>query len=257
LGKSIYSKEQMEDFARFQDSQNTRRAYLAETAELAYLGRSGGEWGLGLTDLARDQIVNEVGYWLIPLYRLIGPTAVIVILVMFIVGMARILVDILVRAVIIARVRGWGFWMLGSLWDTAFEVAVSHFCWAVEKGKEGAGRIKNQMEARAAYAGVGHGGESPDNVEVLADWAASWRWKSTEWCRLKNSRWRQGQGQRRQELGERTFLQMGEALQPSTKSRSTVGRTQVRIGYSCSAAGECAVEAAFCYTAENSHHLEA
>ncbi len=52
----------MEDFARFQDSQNTRKAYLAEAAELAYLGRSGGEWGLGLTELARDQIVNAVGY---------------------------------------------------------------------------------------------------------------------------------------------------------------------------------------------------
>jgi hypothetical protein len=175
LGKSIYSKEQMEDFARFQDSQNNRRAYLAETAELAYLGRSGREWGLGLTDLARDQIVNAVGYRLIPLYRLIGPTAVIVILVMFIVGMARMLVDILVRAIIIARVRGWGFWMSGALWDTAFQVAVSPFWWAVEKGKEGAGRIKNQMEARAAYAG-GHSGEGePGNVEVLADWAASWR----------------------------------------------------------------------------------
>jgi hypothetical protein len=138
LGKSIYSKEQMEDFLRFQDSQNTRRAYLAETAELAYLGRSGGEWGHGLTDLARDQIVNAVGYWLIPLYRLIGPTAVIVILVMFIVGMARMLLDVLVRAIIIARVRGWGFWMFEALWDTAFQVAVSPFRWAVEKGKEGA-----------------------------------------------------------------------------------------------------------------------
>ncbi len=57
---------------------------------------------------------------MIPLYRLIGPTAVIVIVVMFIVGMARMLIDILVRAIIIARVRGWGFWMFGALWDTAF-----------------------------------------------------------------------------------------------------------------------------------------
>jgi hypothetical protein len=40
LGRSIYSKEQMEDFAQFQDSQNTRKAYLAEAAELAYLGRN-------------------------------------------------------------------------------------------------------------------------------------------------------------------------------------------------------------------------
>jgi hypothetical protein len=60
LGKSIYCKKQMEEFARFQDSQNTRRAYLAEAAELAYLGRSGGEWGLGLTDLAKDQMLDAV-----------------------------------------------------------------------------------------------------------------------------------------------------------------------------------------------------
>ncbi len=175
LGRSIYSKEQMEDFARFQDSQNTRKAYLAEAAELAYLGRSEGEWGLGLTELAREQIVNAAGYRLIPLYRLIGPTAVIVILVMFIVGMARMLIDILVRAIIIARVRGWGFWMFGALWDTAFQVAVSPFQWEVEKGKEGAGGIRNQMEARAAYVPGQPQEEGPGNVEVLADWAASWR----------------------------------------------------------------------------------
>ncbi len=148
---------------------------MAEAAELAYLGRSGGEWGLGLTELARDQIVNAVGYRLIPLYKLIGPTAVIVILVMFIVGMARMLIDILVRAIIIARVRGWGFWMFGALWDTAFQVAASPFRWAVEKGKEGAGRIRNQMEARAAYVPGPPQEEGPGNVEVLADWAASWR----------------------------------------------------------------------------------
>jgi hypothetical protein len=41
--------------------------------------------------------------------------------------------------------------MFGALWDTAFQVAVSPFQWPVEKGKEGAGQIRNQMEARAAY----------------------------------------------------------------------------------------------------------
>ena len=119
--------------------------------------------------------MNAVGYRLIPLYRLIGPTAVIVILVMFIVGMARMLIDILVRAIIIAKVCGWGFWMFGGLWDTAFQVAVSPFRWAVEKGKEGASRIRNQMGARAAYAGSQPQGDEPGNVELLADWAATWR----------------------------------------------------------------------------------
>jgi hypothetical protein len=40
LGKSIYTKKQLDDFAAFQDSQGTRKAYLAETAELAYTGRN-------------------------------------------------------------------------------------------------------------------------------------------------------------------------------------------------------------------------
>jgi hypothetical protein len=36
LGQSIYSKEQVKEFLKFQDSQGTRRTYLRETAELAY-----------------------------------------------------------------------------------------------------------------------------------------------------------------------------------------------------------------------------
>jgi hypothetical protein len=45
----------------------------------------------------------------------------------------------------------------------------------VEKGKEGVGWIRNQMEARAAYVPGQPQEEGPGNVEVLADWAASWR----------------------------------------------------------------------------------
>ena len=54
LGRSIYSKEQKAEFLQFQDSQGTRKAYLAETAELANSGRSAdGTWGLGLGESAR------------------------------------------------------------------------------------------------------------------------------------------------------------------------------------------------------------
>ncbi len=53
MGKSIYTKEQLDEFARFQDSQGTRKAYLAETAELAYTGCTvNGEWGLALSSAA-------------------------------------------------------------------------------------------------------------------------------------------------------------------------------------------------------------
>jgi hypothetical protein len=35
LGKSIYTKKQLEEFKTLQDSQGMRKAYLVETAELA------------------------------------------------------------------------------------------------------------------------------------------------------------------------------------------------------------------------------
>jgi hypothetical protein len=57
--------------------------------ELAYLARSRGECGLGLPDLAMDQIVKTIGYLVIPLYQLMGSMAVIIILIMFIEGMCR------------------------------------------------------------------------------------------------------------------------------------------------------------------------
>jgi hypothetical protein len=59
-----------------------------------------------------------------------------------------------------------------------------------------------------------------------------------------------------QELEEQTFPQTGEGQLLSTSQESTVGRTQDRFGYSCSAAGECAAEAIFCCPTENSHHLK-
>jgi hypothetical protein len=43
LGRSIYSPDQLEEFMRFQESQGTRRAFLADSAERAYNSQVGGE----------------------------------------------------------------------------------------------------------------------------------------------------------------------------------------------------------------------
>jgi hypothetical protein len=62
LGKSIYTQEQFDEFARFQDSQGTRKVYLAETAEMAYIGRNErGEWGLALSTAAQGSLIDIVG----------------------------------------------------------------------------------------------------------------------------------------------------------------------------------------------------
>jgi hypothetical protein len=160
LGKSIYSPEQIDEFIRFQESQGTRRVFLAECAERAYNSRFGGEWGSGLTDRATDHLVDVVSFHLVPLYRLLGPTAVIAILILFLVGIIRMLLDIVIRAIAIAQVRGCGLWLLGALWGTLFQVAVSPVRWAAGVGQDAGQRVKYHMDAEVARI------ESEDKIEM-------------------------------------------------------------------------------------------
>ncbi len=107
LGRSIYSPEQLEEFARFQESQRTGRAFLAESAERAYNTRVGGQWGLGLSDLATAHLIDAVGCGVplganVPNDQTVGSG-----------GAAGAVpsghledVDIVVRAIAMAKVRG-------------------------------------------------------------------------------------------------------------------------------------------------------
>jgi hypothetical protein len=67
LGKRIYTKKMLDKFASFQDSQGTRRANLAKTAELAYNGlNERGEWGLVLGVQALNSMIDNIGMSFIP-----------------------------------------------------------------------------------------------------------------------------------------------------------------------------------------------
>jgi hypothetical protein len=145
-----YSPAQLEEFARFQESQGTRRAFLAESAERAYNSRAGGQWGSGLSDLATESLIDAVGYHMVPMYRVIGPTAVVALLVLFLVGILRMLLDIVIRAIVIARVRGCGWWLMGAFWGTLFQVAVAPVQWAMAKGHTIGKTVSYQMTAEAA-----------------------------------------------------------------------------------------------------------
>jgi hypothetical protein len=152
LGRSIYSPEQLEEFMRFQESQGTRRAFLADSAERAYNSRVGGEWGSGLTGAATDSLIDAVGNHLVPMYRVIGPTAAVALLILFLVGVVRMLADIVVRAIAIARVRGCGWWLIGAFWGTLFHMAVAPVQWAMARGHTVGKNIGYQMDAEAARA---------------------------------------------------------------------------------------------------------
>jgi hypothetical protein len=150
LGRSIYSPEQLEEFKRFQESQGTRRAFLADSAERAYNSRVGNEWGSGLSGIATDSLIDAVGNHLVPMYRVIGPTAAVALLILFLVGVVRMMADIIIRAIAIARVRGCGWWLIGAFWGTLFHIAVAPVQWAMEKGHIVGRNIGYQMDAEAA-----------------------------------------------------------------------------------------------------------
>ncbi len=91
LGWSIYSKALVEEFLKFQDSQGTWRAYLTETAELAYRGRGeNGSWGLGMEEQAREGLIDGVGWSLVPLYHLMGPLAIFILLRLHVWSMVKL-----------------------------------------------------------------------------------------------------------------------------------------------------------------------
>jgi hypothetical protein len=147
LGKSIYTKAQLDKFARFQDSQGTRKAYLAETAELAYVGRSeNGEWGLALSSAAQGSLIDIIGSSFFPLYTVVIFFLSLMLLVW---GAFRLMITILIRTIVIVRCRGCGLWVLTVLWGTLFQLAVSPFSW-VGATMEGVGeRVGQMMEDEA------------------------------------------------------------------------------------------------------------
>ena len=85
-----------------------------------------------------------------PMYRYIGPTATMALVILFLIGIVRMLLDIVIRAVAITRVRGCGWWLMGAFWGTLFQIAVAPVQWAVAKGHNIGKKVSYQMTSEAA-----------------------------------------------------------------------------------------------------------
>ena len=99
LGRKTYSKEQVSEFLLFHDRQGTKKAYLAEIVELAYGGRQRTE--LRDSGCGRGPRRPSSTLWAChssPLYRIREPLAMSILSLMFIWGMVRLVVTIIMRA---------------------------------------------------------------------------------------------------------------------------------------------------------------
>jgi hypothetical protein len=167
LGKSIYTKEQLKEFARFQDSQGTRKAYLAETAEMAYIGRNEKEeWGLALGSAAQVSLIDLVGVNFFPLYRVVSPMVFFLSLLLLVWGGLRLVVTVFLRVAIIIQYRGCGIWVLTAFWGTLFQLAVSPFNW-IDTAMQDVGRKVRLILENEAIQGSGAEETDEQNVENL------------------------------------------------------------------------------------------
>ncbi len=60
------------------------------------------------------------------------------------------LLDIVIRAVAIAKVRGCGWWLMGAFWGTLFQMTVAPVQWAMAKGHNVGKTVSYRMTAEAA-----------------------------------------------------------------------------------------------------------
>jgi hypothetical protein len=152
LGKSIYTKKQLEEFAAFQDSQGTHKAYLVETAKLAYMGRNEkGERGLALGTQSQLSLVDLVGMNVFPLNSVVGPLVFFLSLLLMVWGRLRLIVTVFLRVAIIVRYRGCGVWVLTALWGTLCQLAVSPFNWINGVMEDVAHQVGRMLDNEAAH----------------------------------------------------------------------------------------------------------
>jgi hypothetical protein len=71
----------------------------------------------------------------------------VALLVLFLLGILRMLLDIVTRAITIAKVCRCGWWLMGAFWGTLLQVAVAPMLWAVAKGHTLGKAVTYQMDA--------------------------------------------------------------------------------------------------------------
>ena len=118
---------------------------------------------------ARAAIIDAVGLSLVPLYRIVGPTAVTLLFLMFFWGMVRLVFTIIMRAIAIYRARGAGLWILGAFWSLSFQLLITPFSWIGGAAASVADRVGTEMECQAHHedARRGDGGYPAAALEEL------------------------------------------------------------------------------------------
>ena len=89
-------------------------------------------------------MLDNVGWSFIPLYRLFGPLSMLFILIIFVVGLVRLVATLLVRTIIITKKKGCGVWIFAAVWGTLYQLIITLIRWADNT----AGKMAKDVELR-------------------------------------------------------------------------------------------------------------
>jgi hypothetical protein len=84
-------------------------------------------------------LIDLVGVNFFPLYRVVGPMAFLLSLLLLVWGGLRLAITVFLRVAIIVRYKGCGIWVMTAFWGTLFQLAVSPFNW-IDAAMEDVGR---------------------------------------------------------------------------------------------------------------------
>ena len=94
-------------------------------------------------------MLDAVGLSFVPLYRIFGPISMLLLMLFFIIGVTRIFLTIMVRAVIITRAHGCGPWIFAAVWGTVYHILITPVRWADDTARHIAENVSQQMEDEA------------------------------------------------------------------------------------------------------------
>ena len=121
LGGGIFSDEQRASHKSFMMLMNTREAFVNEATRNA-LERSATSGRLDSFYSPSDfvRLKNEIGYALIPFFAWMGDSWSVITGVLVLLAILKIILGMFIRCYVTYASRGCGWWLLASVWHTAF-----------------------------------------------------------------------------------------------------------------------------------------
>ena len=126
LGQGIYTPAQMYQHLMFKRSISSRPAILSRATNLvtSHDGTDDGYFGSFVSPIDYQSIREDIGFYFFPLFPLIGNWWLTFVGALLALCAVKVVVGCVIRAYILYKHRGMGWWMFGAVWSTLFSLVM-------------------------------------------------------------------------------------------------------------------------------------